>query len=111
MQTKTIRLPVVGVSHPNNDGSSRQDIIRKIEVGEPLELVREPTNMYDQNAVMVRHELGQIGYVSRDAALILAGILDTKGRLTAQVAAVFGKHNKSRLRYAGVRMDVTYSTE
>ena len=61
MQTKTKRLPVVGVSHRNNDGSSRQDIIRQIEVGEPLDLVREPTNMYDTNAVMVLHELGQIG--------------------------------------------------
>ena len=45
--------------------ASRQDIIRQIEVGEPLDLVREPTNMYDTNAVMVLHEFGQIGHFDR----------------------------------------------
>ena len=92
MQTKTTRLPVVGVFYRNNNGTSRQDIIRKIEVGEPLELVREPSNMYDTNAVMVRHELGQIGYVDRDSADAIAPRMDAGETFPAQVAAVDGRH-------------------
>ena len=110
MQNKTTRLPVAGVSLRNNNGSSRQAIIRQIEVGEPLDLVREPTNMYDTNAVMVLHELGQIGHVDRQSAKELSTILDSGGILSATVAAVDGRQKTPRLRYADVRMDVTYST-
>lgn len=75
---KIIKIPsvfvydtkVVGVSKDNEDGSSRQDIIRR-EVAEDdkLQLLAEPDNPYDPNAVKVLSKLGnQIGYLSKEMA-------------------------------------------
>jgi len=40
-----------GVSHSNSDGTSRQEIIRTCRIGELLELVPEPDNPVDENAL------------------------------------------------------------
>lgn len=51
----------VGVSFGN-----RQEIIKKTAVGEPLLVVREPTNPVDPNAVAVLTIRGeQLGYVKK----------------------------------------------
>ena len=110
MLTKTIRLAVVGVSHRNNDRKSRQAIIRQVEVGDQLDLVREPANLYDSNAIMVRHALGQIGYIDKASARTLAPMMDAGETFEVRVAAVFNR-NRRRHHFAGVRMDITYSTE
>ena len=75
---KIIKIPsvfvyetkVVGVSKDNEDGTSRQAIIRE-EVAEEdkLQLEAEPTNAYDANAVKVLSKYGnQIGYLNREIA-------------------------------------------
>jgi len=75
---KIIKIPsayvidtkVVGVSHQNADGSSRQKIIAE-EVNEDdiLSLEAEPTNAYDPNAVKVLTNTGhQIGYLNKEVA-------------------------------------------
>lgn len=75
---KIIKIPsayvidtkVVGVSHLNIDGTSRQSIIAE-EVNEDdlLQLEAEPTNIYDPNAVKVITQKGhQIGYLSKEVA-------------------------------------------
>jgi hypothetical protein len=77
---------VVGVKHENCDGSSRQKYIRKLRVGDPAHLVREPTNPHDRNAVAVldvRHR--QIGYLDRDLASELAPKMDAGHPHPAQV--------------------------
>ena len=110
MPYKTIRLAIVGVSHSNNDGTSRQARIRQLEVGDNLELAREPDNLYDPNAVMVRSEAGQIGYVARAHAEKLAPMLDAGAEFEVKVATVFAPKPGERY-HAGVRMDVTWETE
>ena len=75
---KIIKIPsvfvydtkVVGVSKDNQDGSSRQDIIRR-EVAEEdkLSFEAEPDNPYDPNAIKVLSKAGnQIGYLSKEMA-------------------------------------------
>lgn len=44
-------INVVGESHVNADGSSRQAIIRKLRASDPLLLVAEPDNPFDGEAV------------------------------------------------------------
>jgi len=53
---------VVGVSHENDDGSSRQAIIRKCKPLEKLDLDHDEGNPHDPNAVRVcRENGGQLG--------------------------------------------------
>jgi hypothetical protein len=64
---------VAGVSHKNDDGSDRQEIIRKYcKPKMPLILQRELENKYDPNATAIYIEVDgkkyQIGYVSSAAA-------------------------------------------
>jgi len=82
---KIIRLPsafvieskVVGVSKPNADGSSRQEIIRQyVSEGEKLVIEPEPENPHDSNAIKVLVASGQmIGYLPKDIAARLQGPL------------------------------------
>jgi hypothetical protein len=56
---------VVGVSYLNADGSSRQAIIRRCQLGDAIRLLREPDNPEDPFAVQVVHPIhGQVGYLS-----------------------------------------------
>jgi hypothetical protein len=60
---------LAGESYHNADGSDRQVIIQKCDVGELLILEHEPDNPHDINAIRVLRETGeQIGYLPRDFA-------------------------------------------
>jgi len=83
---KIIKIPsvfvyetkVVGVSKDNEDGTSRQAII-KAEVAEEdkLQLEAEPSNPYDPNAVKVLSPKGnQIGYLNKEMAETVKPALD-----------------------------------
>ena len=75
---KIIKIPsvfvydtkVVGVSKDNQDGSSRQDIIkREVAEDDKLLLEAEPENPYDPNAVKVLSKnSNQIGYLNKEMA-------------------------------------------
>ncbi len=75
---KIIKIPsvflydtkVVGVSMMNDDGSSRQEIIRtEVEELDKLKLSAEPDNAYDPNAIKVLSQYGnQIGYLNKEIA-------------------------------------------
>jgi len=52
-----------GINHKNADGSSRQKMITNCREGEELNLIPEPTNRYDPQAVMICRKNGeQLGY-------------------------------------------------
>ena len=60
---------VAGVSHANDDGTDRQEIIARCEPLELLLLDHDEHNPYDSNAVRVRRENGeQIGFLSAELA-------------------------------------------
>lgn len=75
---KIIKIPsvfvydskVVGVSQENDDGSSRQEIIkREVLEGDKLSLEAEPNNPFDENAVKVLSKFSnQIGYLKKELA-------------------------------------------
>lgn len=60
---------IVGVSHPNSDGSDRQEHIRKCRHFEALDLDHEESNPHDPNAVRVLRKTGeQLGYLRAELA-------------------------------------------
>ena len=81
-----------GERFANNDGSSRQDIIRTLRAGTPVQLVADPTNPHDRHAVKVLTPTGQqIGFLpsdARDADAVLRG-----EPISATIHAVHGGTN------------------
>jgi len=66
--TSTFFVSVRGESHKNDDGTNRQDIIKELRVGQTVNLVADPMNQYDRNAVAVLTTAGkQIGFLPSDA--------------------------------------------
>ena len=69
---------VVGVTHKNADGSSRQRILKRMRREERdherVDLEHEPENPYDENAVKVLNSDGeQLGYLERGLAADIVG--------------------------------------
>ncbi|RTK97278.1 MAG: hypothetical protein EKK64_01740 [Neisseriaceae bacterium] len=64
---------VVGVTFPNEDGTSRQHIIRdNCYVGQMVDLIHEEDNPRDKNAIKVCTSDGkQIGYIPKDISSVL----------------------------------------
>lgn len=53
-----------------------------------VELVREPDNQHDENAIAVKSKIfGRLGYIKRSVAKILAPIIDSGERLMAEIFA------------------------
>ena len=76
---------IVGVSFER-----RQEKIVGLESGETLELVREPDNQHDANAVAVRYGAIQLGYLRREIAKRLAPNIDGGERYSAVVGSTTG---------------------
>ena len=82
-------LAVWGENQANADGSSRQEIIAKLNEGDEIELVRHPGDS-DSNMIAVVSEKGEIGRLTQGDAATLAPYLDRGGRVRAQVSAIRG---------------------
>lgn len=77
-----ISLNVVGVDHLNKDKSNRLYEILLSALGEPVDLIPEPKNPVDPQAVAVFSCRGvQIGYVPADRAQLVRSYL-SRGRIT-----------------------------
>lgn len=64
-----LTLAVVGIDFPNTDGSNRRSEAMMTLPGEPIELIPEPKNKHDSNAIAVISPRGvQIGYVNAERA-------------------------------------------
>ena len=107
MAVKRFFTKVAGVTHKNADGTSRQEIIEDCFDGERLVLEREPNNLHDPNAVLVRTEGpgDAIGYLSADTVQGRSGIaalMDRGIRVQARVKEVTGESPK------GVNLEIAY---
>jgi hypothetical protein len=54
---------IAGLRHPGPDGTNRAKYCLGLRAGEQLDLVPEPENPYDQNAVAIKHKGWHLGYV------------------------------------------------
>ncbi|MGN7159479.1 HIRAN domain-containing protein [Sphingomonas solaris] len=88
---KQLSLHVVGANHPNADGSNRRFEILLCVPGERIELVPEPKNPADPNAVAVFSVRGvQIGYLTAERAPWIGGMV----RLGREIQAVFQERTR-----------------
>ncbi|MDR3635428.1 MAG: HIRAN domain-containing protein [Isosphaeraceae bacterium] len=96
---RIIRTKVRAVTAQNEDGRSRQDIIRRhCHDGQSLEVMREPDHEYDENAIglwvviprLLFKSKGRIGYIASDLTEDLAPFVDGGNRLEAKVLNVIG---------------------
>jgi hypothetical protein len=69
----------------------------ELRVGDALELVREPDNPYDRNAVRVDWRGRKLGYVPRAENAALAWAMDRGERVTARISRLQA-HPNPRLR-------------
>jgi single-stranded-DNA-specific exonuclease len=81
---------IVGVSFER-----RQDLIAGLSVGAPLELVREPENPHDPNAIQVRYGPLQLGFIRREIARHLAPNIEAGDLYAAEVASITGGGDKN----------------
>lgn len=94
---------VAGVSHQNDDGSSRQEIIGRCKVPEILELRRQPNHRHDKNAIQVLRQNGEmLGFIPKDEARLMAPQLDKGRRYVAVLITLDGGYGHKRWRGAGV---------
>ena len=76
---------VAGVSF---DG--RQDVLGGMRSGEPLELVRQPENQHDVNAIAVYYGTLHVGYIKKEISRRIAPNIDGGERYHASVTDVTG---------------------
>ena len=84
------RSPLAGFRH--YDGG---EVLRSLKPGDRLELVREPANPYDANAVRVEWRGVKLGYVPRRDNAAVARQMDRGVALEARLAAVRVNRNRS----------------
>lgn len=92
-----MRAIIAGTTHPNDNGTSRADLIRRYcRDGMQVFLVREPRNAYGSTAIAAYLEVPfllfwkrrvQIGYVKHNAAQKLAPKMDSGIRCRAIVVS------------------------
>lgn len=93
---------VVGVTHRNDDRTSRQSAIKRLESLDSLDLVPETTNPYDPNAIRV---MG--GYFAKNFEWIDRQI----GYLDSRLAGETTRAMKRGTRYLCFVLDVTGENE
>lgn len=85
---KNVKLKVVGVTFTNEDGISRQDIIKELCSNDKITIRREPTNKFDTNAIAVWSEKGQVGYIGKDYASIISPMMDGGAQFNVTIADI-----------------------
>jgi len=84
------RSPLAGFRH--YDG---ENVWRDLKPGDRLELVREPENPYDANAVRVEWRGVKLGYVPRRDNAAVARQMDHGAALEARLAGLRENRNRS----------------
>jgi hypothetical protein len=69
--------------------SPGKSIIHLMKQNEPLKMVREPQNPYDEMAIALYYQSTKIGYVAAEDNYLLSQMLDIgHGHFTAEISAV-----------------------
>ncbi len=87
----TFHSKIAGVSF-----EGRQDTVGGLRVGVELDLIREPHNEYDPNAIAVRYGALPLGYLKKGIAAHLAPLIDAGARYRARIASLTGGGAKHR---------------
>ena len=90
-----IYTKIAGTRYKNDDGSERQNFIAEAQVGEPLMLVPQLDNPFDEDAVKVLRLNGQqLGFLNTDLAMEIKSRLMKKIRVEAEIVEISGDAHK-----------------
>ena len=84
------RSPLAGFRH-----HQAREVWRDLSIGDRLELVREPDNPYDANAVRIEWRGRKLGYLPRRDNAAVARQLDRGAALEARVTQLRENRNRS----------------
>lgn len=102
---KVVLSKVAGVSHKNEDGSLRQNHIKKCFIGEKLILLPDPDNQYDPWAIKVLNSSNkQIGFIESRLAKDVWRHLDNGNKVEVIVKEVTGGSKEKPTR--GVNIEI-----
>jgi hypothetical protein len=96
-QTASVRLVVQSSPLAGFRYAEANEVWPHLAAGDALELVREPDNPHDANAVRVQWRGRKLGYVPRSENAALAWAMDRGELLRARVSRL-AEHAKSRRR-------------
>ena len=97
MQAQTVKLLVQSSPLAGFRYAEASQVWSELRIGDPLELVREPDNPHDRNAVRVDWRGRKLGYVPRAENEALAWAMDRGERVTARISRL-QEHRNPRLR-------------
>lgn len=87
---KPIRSKVAGVSHQNDNGSSRQEILSRCKMTDIFTLKRCPIEEDPNGIILLRDNGEQVGWVTRTVAAELAPYMDKGTEYNARITALTG---------------------
>lgn len=97
-----LTLAVVGIDFPNADGSNRKSEAMMTLPGEAIELVLEPKNKHDSNAIAVISPRGvQLGYIIAERAPYIGGRIKRGEDVEAIFQGLNGASAFIRVRFGG----------
>lgn len=97
-----LTLAVVGIDFSNADGSNRRSEAMMTLPGEPVELVPEPKNKHDGNAIAVASPRGvQIGYHNAERAPYVRSRMNRGDYIVAIFQGIEGGSAFIRVRFDG----------
>ncbi|WP_426257007.1 HIRAN domain-containing protein [Sphingomonas sp. DC2300-3] len=97
-----LTLAVVGIDFPNTDGSNRRSEAMMTLPGESVELVPEPKNKHDSNAIAVISPRGiQLGYVNAERAPYIGSRMSRGEDAEAIFQGMDGGSAFIRVRFGG----------
>ncbi len=97
LQAQTVKLLVQSSPLAGFRYAEASEVWPALRVGDALELVREPDNPHDRNAVRVDWRGRKLGYVPRAENEALAWAMDRGERVTARISRL-QEHPNPRLR-------------
>jgi len=97
LQAQTVKLLVQSSPLAGFRYAEASQVWSELRLGDALELVREPDNPHDRNAVRVDWRGRKLGYVPRAENEALAWAMDRGERVTARISRL-QEHPNPRLR-------------
>ena len=92
-QAESIRMLVQNSPLAGAQYYALGDFWTEIKVGDALELIREPDNKHDQNAIRVEWRGHKLGYVPRAQNRAVAAAMDLGDKLSPRVSSLSDNKN------------------
>ncbi|MEO9964846.1 MAG: HIRAN domain-containing protein [Reichenbachiella sp.] len=83
------QIEVAGVTYDNEDGSSRQSIINRLNEGDNISLKKEPHNEHDENAVAVLSGKKRIGYIPKSLNKQVINLINHHRIISIVISEIF----------------------